>query len=73
MHGLDPAEAMIILKASTKDGLFRTADVTAMLHKQGPSIALVLLGGVHYYTGQRLDMAAIAQAGHEIVASLVAC
>lgn len=69
MHEFDPAEAMIILKASTKDGLFRTEDVMAMLHQQGPSIALVLLGGVHYYTGQQLDMAAITHAGHDIVAS----
>ncbi|MBI3628371.1 MAG: kynureninase, partial [Candidatus Rokubacteria bacterium] len=39
-----------------------TEDVEALLEKQGPEIALVLLGGVHYLTGQVLDMARIAAA-----------
>ena len=41
-----------------------TADVARVLERDGESIALVLLPGVQYYTGQAFDMEAITQLAH---------
>ncbi len=61
-HGLDPTNALVIAAPRPGETVVRTEDVEALLEKQGPEIALVLLGGVHYLTGQVLDMARIAAA-----------
>ena len=61
-HSLDPTEALVIAAPRPGEAVVRTEDVEALLEKQGPEIALVLLGGVHYLTGQVLDMARIAAA-----------
>ena len=39
----------------------RTEDLEALIDRRGSEIALVLLGGVHYYTGQAFDLARIAE------------
>lgn len=39
-------------------------DIIAALEKDGQSIALVIMGGVHYYSGQAFDMKAITAAAH---------
>jgi kynureninase len=46
-----------------EDGL-RSEDVVEYLQQNGSSVALVLLGGVNYYSGELLDMQAITKAGH---------
>jgi kynureninase len=53
-HGLDPGQAIVQVQPH---------DVIATLEREGDSIALVLLGGVNYLTGELLDMAAITAAG----------
>jgi len=45
----------------------RTEDILDALEKEGDSIAVILLPGVHYYTGQVLDMKTITKAGHDKV------
>jgi kynureninase len=54
-HGLDPDVAVIRLS---------TADVVDHLERHGATVALVLLGGVNYLTGELLDIPAITAAGH---------
>lgn len=63
-HGLDPAEAIVELKPRAGEHCLRTEDILAVIEKEGPSTALVMIGGVNYYTGQFYDLEAITKAGH---------
>jgi kynureninase len=61
-HGYDPAEALVIAKPRKGERLLRTDDIDEILAKEGERIALVMLGGVNFVTGQVLDMAHITAA-----------
>jgi kynureninase len=63
-HGLDTRDAIIRLKPRAGERTLRTEDVCVYLNSQGSKVALVLLGGVNYLTGQVMDMGAITEAGH---------
>lgn len=62
-HGLDPAGAVVRLRPRDGEEHLRTEDVVAYLERDGARVALLLLGGVNYLTGQLMDMAAITRAG----------
>ena len=62
--GLDPAEAIVAVAPREGEALLRTEDVIAAIEREGPALALVLLPGVQYYTGQLLDIPAITAATH---------
>ncbi len=64
-HGFDPAAAIIELKPRAGEFTMRTEDIEEVLEREGDSIALILIGGVHYYTGQFFDMQRITAAGHK--------
>ncbi len=63
MHGFDADEGL--LEWSPRDGDTRlyTEDLAAMLAEHGNSIALLLLPGVQYYTGQVIDMGKVCELG----------
>jgi len=63
-HKLDPASHLITLR-HRDDLLFYTEDVLQLLEQQGDQIVLLLLPGIQYYTGQRLDLEVITKAAHE--------
>ena len=71
-HGLEPKTSL--LEISPRDGEFciRDEDVHALIEREGESIALILLGGVNYATGQVFDIAEITNAGHR-KGCIVAC
>ncbi|WP_431977439.1 kynureninase [Micromonospora haikouensis] len=62
-HGLDPDATVLRLRPRPGEDALRTADVTDLLAAEGDTIALVLLGGVNYLTGELLDIPAITAAG----------
>jgi kynureninase len=62
-HGLDPAGTVVRLKPRPGEDNLRTEDVLGFLERDGGTVALVLLGGVNYLTGQLMDMPAITKAG----------
>ncbi|MGS2616887.1 kynureninase [Micromonospora sp. LZ34] len=62
-HGLDPDEAVVRLTPRPGEETLRTEDVTAYLAAEGDRVALVLLGGVNYLTGELMDIPAITAAG----------
>ncbi len=63
-HGFHPGEAVIELSPRKGEETLRTADILEAIAQHGPQVALVMLGGVQYYTGQCMDMEAITRAGH---------
>ncbi len=67
--GNGPAEAGTpnFIELTPRDGeaTLRTEDVLETIEREGGQIALILLGGVNYYTGQAFDMHAITEAGHK--------
>ena len=62
LHGHDPAECLIEWQPRD-DELYYPEDLAKILDEQGDEIALLLLPGVQYYTGQVLDMRAICELG----------
>lgn len=65
-HGFDPEEAILELKPREGEHCLRTEDILDTLEKESDSIALIMLGGVNYYTGQAFEMERICAKGHEI-------
>ncbi len=65
-HGFDPKESMILIKPREGEATFRTEDILTVIEQQGDSLALILLPGVQYYTGQVFDMKQITEAGHKV-------
>ncbi|HAI75444.1 MAG TPA: kynureninase [Microscillaceae bacterium] len=61
-HGLDPAEVLVPLSPRPGEHILHTEDILSAIHQHQDSLALVMLGGINYYTGQWFDMPAITQA-----------
>lgn len=64
-HGFDIASSLIKLKPRAGEVAVRTEDIETLMEQEGDAIALIMLGGVNYYTGQVFDMAAITDMGHK--------
>uniref|UniRef100_A0A3Q3WP25 Kynureninase n=1 Tax=Mola mola TaxID=94237 RepID=A0A3Q3WP25_MOLML len=65
LRGLDPQDSMLLLRPRPGEETLRTEDILQLIETQGDSIAVVMLSGVQYYTGQLFDMAAITAAGQK--------
>ncbi|MFN7964207.1 MAG: kynureninase [Acidobacteriota bacterium] len=61
-HGLDPERDLIVARPRDGEDLLRREDIERLLERDGPRIALMLFGGVHYYTGQWFEMKTLTQA-----------
>lgn len=69
-HGFEVAESLIELTARAGETCLRTEDIERTIRENADSIALVLLGGVNYYTGQAFDLRRVTEVGHEIGANV---
>lgn len=65
-HGYSEEEALIKLTPRPGEELIRKQDMEKVIKEQGDEIALILLPGVQYYTGQVFPMAAITEWGHDM-------
>ncbi len=63
-HGFDTKEGLVEWKPRKGEELLKIEDLETILEEQGDEIALLLIGGVNYYTGQYLDIKQIAALGH---------
>ena len=64
LHGFDPKNDLIEWSPRSNENLLRIEDLQEIIKKNGDEIALILVGGVNYYTGQLLDLKKIAKIGH---------
>lgn len=64
-HGFDPKDGLVLWSARKGEELANYDDLETILKSQGPEIALVMIGGVNYYTGQFFDLKRITQLGHQ--------
>ncbi|WP_108802354.1 kynureninase [Aquimarina sp. Aq107] len=65
-HGYDPKGAIVEIKKRPGEHNFRIEDILSTIKSIGEECALILIGGVNYYTGQVFDMKTITKAGHDI-------
>lgn len=63
-HGLDPEHALVEVAPRAGAHIIEEADLLAAIEQHRDELALVMLGGVNYYTGQVFDMATITRAAH---------
>ncbi|MGB7863018.1 MAG: kynureninase, partial [Candidatus Sulfotelmatobacter sp.] len=63
-HGFDPASSLIELSPLPGESCLRDEQIESLIEHSGDEIALILLGGVNYATGQAFDMAGVTRAGH---------
>ena len=64
-HGLDPKEALLLARPRDGELTVRQEEIEAALEKHGEEIAVVILAGVNFFTGQLFDMAKITAAAQQ--------
>ena len=64
-RGYHPDESLLELIPRPGETTIREEDIQGLIAREGHLIALIMLGGVNYATGQAFDMAAITAAGHK--------
>lgn len=61
-HGFDPKDVIVELAPREGEHTLRKADVLAKIEEVGDELAMLMIGGVNYYTGQVHDMKTITAA-----------
>jgi len=69
-HGYNPEDVIVEIAKRDGENQWRTEDVIAKINEIGDELALVLIGGVNYYTGQVFDMKRITKAGKSVGANV---
>ncbi|MEM1318725.1 MAG: kynureninase [Bacteroidota bacterium] len=64
-HGFAPEQAIVEIAPRKGEETLRTGDILAAIEEHGEQTALVLFGGVNYYTGQFFNLPAITAAARQ--------
>lgn len=65
-HGYTTDEAIVEVAPRDGEHLIREEDILAKINECGDELALVMIGGVNYYSGQLFDMKSITDAAHKV-------
>lgn len=65
-YGFEPEAAILEIAPRQGEKILRTEDIIATIEAQGSSLAMVMFGGINYYTGQLFDMQQITRAAHRV-------
>ena len=66
IHNLKPEDCIVEVEPRKGEQTIRNEDIVSKIKEIGPELALVMIGGVNYYSGQVFDMETITKAGHEV-------
>src|SRR5436305_10001325 len=64
-HGLDPKDALVLVRPRKGEFTIRTDDVIELIEKQADQLAVVMLAGVNFFTGQLFDIEKITRAAQK--------
>ncbi|MFV9551979.1 kynureninase [Algibacter sp. PT7-4] len=64
-HGIDDKDGLILWKPRKGEELLNYNDLETILEQHGNEIALIMIGGVNYYTGQFFNLKRITKLGHK--------
>src|SRR5256712_5256151 len=64
-HGLDPKEALILARPRKAELTVRTEDIVDLIQKHGDQLAVIMIGGVNFFTGQLFNIPEITAAAHK--------
>lgn len=64
-HGFDPETSLVAMLPRAGEHNLRTEDILAEIEKNKDELALMMFGGVNYYSGQVMDMSTICAAAHK--------
>src|SRR5213593_213447 len=69
-HGLDPKDALILARPRKGEFTIGTEDIVDLINKHADQLAVVVFGGVNFFTGQLFDIEKITAAArkHGIIA-----
>jgi kynureninase len=65
-HGLDPEKCIVEIAPRAGEHTLRTEDILNAIEENQENLALVMMAGLQYYTGQIFDMQAITEAAHSV-------
>jgi len=63
-HGLNPKDALILARPRQGEFTIRMEDTVDLINKHADQLAVVMFGGVNFFTGQLLDIEKITAAAH---------
>src|SRR5262245_16944038 len=64
-HGLDPKNALVLARPRKGEFTIRTSDVIELIENQADQLAVVMLAGVNFFTGQLFDIEKITGAAQK--------
>lgn len=64
-HGYDTSDALIEIAPREGEFIIREEDIYSAIEANKDSLALIMIGGVNYFTGQVFDMKGITEKGHQ--------
>lgn len=64
-HGYDPKEAIVEVFPRHGEDTLYTEDIIQTINDHADELALVMFGGINYYTGQFFDIRSIVSAAHQ--------
>ena len=64
-HGLNPNDALLLASSRQGELTVRTADILDLIERHAHELAVVLIGGVNFFTGQFFDIPTITAAARK--------